>query len=190
MKRVRVILLVFCGALVLAGCTLVPTTNTPSTIAKPGFQLLSPTIPGTNKGKVTFVNQPVYFIDATGHLSPSSRIVATPVSLDAVLSELLLGPTSIERFAGYSSDLPKGFVLVGATLRNKLGIIDIATPLSSLSAKHQVLALGQLVLSAYDAGATAGVEITVAGSPRDSLLPNGTRQLVVTHADFASFLYP
>jgi spore germination protein GerM len=112
------------------------------------------------------------------------------VSLDAVLSELLLGPTSIERFAGYSSDLPKGFVLVGATLRNKLGIIDIATPLSSLSAKHQVLALGQLVLSAYDAGATAGVEITVAGSPRDSLLPNGTRQLVVTHADFASFLYP
>jgi len=107
-----------------------------------------------------------------------------------VLSELLLGPTSIERFAGYSSDLPKGFVLVGATLRNKLGIIDIATPLSSLSAKHQVLALGQLVLSAYDAGATAGVEITVAGSPRDSLLPNGTRQLVVTHADFASFLYP
>ena len=179
MRRARVILLVFCGALVLAGCTLVPTTNTPSTIAKPGFQLLSPTIPGTNKGKVTFVNQPVYFIDATGHLSPSSRIVATPVSLDAVLSELLLGPTSIERFAGYSSDLPKGFVLVGATLRNKLGIIDIATPLSSLS-----------VLSAYDAGATAGVEITVAGSPRDSLLPNGTRQLVVTHADFASFLYP
>ena len=160
MRRARVILLVFCGALVLAGCTLVPTTNTPSTIAKPGFQLLSPTIPGTNKGKVTFVNQPVYFIDATGHLSPSSRIVATPVSLDAVLSELLLGPTSI------------------------------ATPLSSLSAKHQVLALGQLVLSAYDAGATAGVEITVAGSPRDSLLPNGTRQLVVTHADFASFLYP
>ena len=78
MKRVRVILLVFCGALVLAGCTLVPTTNTPSTIAKPGFQLLSPTIPGTNKGKVTFVNQPVYFIDATGHFddAPMKEAVA------------------------------------------------------------------------------------------------------------------
>lgn len=190
MRRARLLLAALAGALLLSGCTLVPTTDSPSTINHVGFELLSPTIPGTNKGRVTFVNQPVYFIDATNHLSPSSRIVASPVTLESVLSELVLGPTSIERFAGYTSDLPKGFVLVGATLQKKLGVLDIATPLTSLSLKAQVLALGQLVLTAYVAGATSGIEITVAGSPRASLLPNGARHLIVTRGDFASLLNP
>jgi spore germination protein GerM len=116
--------------------------------------------------------------------------VPSPATLDSILGELLLGPTSIERFAGYTSDLPKGFVLVGATLKNKLGVLDIATPLTTLSRENQILALGQLVLTAYDVGATAGIEITVAGSPRLSLLPNGSRHLIVTRADFASLLNP
>ena len=190
MKRVRGIVLVLIGALLLAGCTLVPTTDSPSTISHVGFELLSPTIPGTNNGKVVFVTRPIYIVDASGHLSPLSRIVASPASLDSILSELLQGPTSIERFAGYTSDLPKGFVLVGATLQNKIGVLNIATPLTSLPRENQILALGQLVLTAYDVGATAGIEITVAGTPRPSLLPNGTRQLIVTRADFASLLNP
>ena len=190
MRRVRGVLLVLVGALLLAGCTLVPTTDSPSTISHVGFELLSPTIPGTNNGKVVFVTRPIYIVDASGHLSPLSRIVASPATLDSILSELLQGPTSIERFAGYTSDLPKGFVLVGATLENKIGVLDIATPLTSLPRENQILALGQLVLTAYDVGATAGIEITVAGTPRLSLLPNGTRQLIVTRADFASLLNP
>lgn len=190
MRRVRALLLVLAGALVLAGCTLVPTTENPSTIPHVGFELLSPTIPGTNNGRVVFITRPIYIVDATGHLSPLSRIVPSPATLDSILGELLLGPTSIERFAGYTSDLPKGFVLVGATLKGKIGVIDIATPLTSLARENQILALGQLVLTSYDAGATAGIEITVAGTPRLSLLPNGTRQLIVTRADFASLLNP
>jgi hypothetical protein len=189
-RRVRAVLFVLAGALMLAGCTLVPTTESPSTISHVGFELLSPTIPGTDNGKVTFITRPIYIVDATGHLSPLSRIVASPATLDSVIGELLVGPTSIERFAGFTSDLPKGFVLVGATLSGKLGVIDIATPLTSLSLTDQVLALGQLVLTAYDAGATGGIEITVAGTPRPSLLPDGQRKLIVTRADFASLLNP
>jgi hypothetical protein len=189
-KRVRAVLFVLAGALMLAGCTLVPTTESPSTISHVGFELLSPTIPGTDNGKVVFITRPIYIVDATGHLSPLSRIVPSPATLDSILGELLLGPTSIEGFAGYTSDLPKGFVLVGATLAHKIGVVNIATPLTSLPRQKQILALGQLVLTAYDVGATAGIEITVAGTPRLSLLPNGSRKLIVNRADFASLLNP
>ncbi|MFZ1062958.1 MAG: GerMN domain-containing protein [Acidimicrobiales bacterium] len=190
MKRVRALVLVLAGALVLAGCTLVPTNENPSTIDHVGFELLSPTIPGTDNGRVVFITRPIYIVDATGHLSPLSRIIPSPATLDSILEELLAGPTSIERFAGYTSDLPKGFVLVGATLKDKVGVLDIATPLTSLSREDQILALGQLVLTAYDVGATAGIEITVAGTPHLSLLPDGSRRLIVTREDFASLLNP
>lgn len=190
MKRPSSLLFVLAGALLLSGCTLVPTTESPSTIPKVGFELLSPTIPGTNNGKVRFITEPVYFIDAIGHLAPSSRLVASPATLESVLGELVIGPTTIEGFAGYTSALPKKFILVSATLSDKIGILDVATPLSALSRQDQILALGQLVLSAYDAGATGGVEVTVAGSPVRSLLPDGTRSLIATRGDFSSLLNP
>jgi hypothetical protein len=189
--RRAVKLVVACGAaLVLAGCTLVPTAQSPSTIAKNqvGFELQNKTIPGTDNGRVRFLIEPIYIVDASGHLAPSSRLVASPVTLASVLRELLLGPTLIESSAGYSSALPKDFVLVSATISNKLGLLDIATPLSSLSRKDQILALGQLVLTAYGAGATSGIEITVAGAPTTSLLPSGARALIITRSDFASLL--
>ncbi len=190
MRRLRVVLVVLVGAMLLSGCTLVATSNAPSVVAKNkvSFGLENPTIPDTDNGRVRFITQPVYFIDATGHLSPASRLVTSPLTLSSVIDELLLGPTKIERFAGYSSDMPKDFVLVSATLNGKLGVVDVATPLSSLPRQDQILALGQLVLTAYDAGVTAGLEITVAGTPVSSLLPDGTRQLVATRADFASLL--
>jgi hypothetical protein len=189
-KRVRGILLVLVGALLLSGCTLISTSNAPSVVpkGKVGFSLNKPTIPGTDNARVRFDTLPIYFIDATGHLTPSSRLVASPLTLSSVIDELLVGPTKIERFAGYSTDVPKNFVLVSATLKGKLGIVDVATPLTVLSHENQILALGQLVLTAYDAGVTEGIEITVAGTPALSLLPNGTRQLVATRADFVSLL--
>ncbi len=190
MKRLWTFSLGVGAALVLAGCTLVPTAQSPSTIARSqvAFGLQGKTIPGTDNGRVRFITQPVYFVDASGHVAPSSRLVASPVTLGSVLRELLLGPTLIESSAGYTSALPKDFVLVNATVTNKLGVLDIATPLSSLSRKNQLLALGQLVLTAYNAGATSGIEITVAGLPTASLLPNGTRSLIITRSDFASLL--
>ena len=190
MKRVRGVLFVLIGALLLSGCTLISTSNSPSVVPKGNvsFGLEKHTIPGTANGRVRFTTQPVYFIDATGHLSPSSRLVTTPLTLSSVIDEVLLGPTKIEGFAGYTSDVPKGFVLVSATLQGKLGIVDVATPLTSLPRQNQILALGQLVLTAYDAGVTAGIEITVAGTPTLSLLPNGTKKLIATRADFLSLL--
>jgi hypothetical protein len=189
MKRLKGLLLLILGAVLLAGCTLVPTANSPTFVTKKiPFGLLGQTIPGTNNGRVRFVTQAVYIVDATGHLAPSSRIVPSPPTLLSVLRELILGPTSIETFAGYSSDLPKNFVIVDAVVKGKIGYIDIATPLSSLSRNRQILAIGQLVLTAQDVGATTGVQISVAGVLQETLLPDGRTSELVTANDFSSLL--
>jgi hypothetical protein len=188
--KCRVILLSLVGALALSGCTLVAPNATPVRIAPKDvpFGLLNKTIPGTNGVRVRFRTQPVYIVDASGYLAPSSRIVPAPPALATVIEQLLLGPTHIEKSAGYSSALPKSLVVVSAKVRGVIGYIDFATPLSKLPRKQQLLAVGQLVLTAYVVGATRGLEIRVAGVTQNLLLPNGKRATLATPEDFQSLL--
>jgi len=194
MRRLRAVAGVLVAAVLLSGCTLVPTMSKPAIIPHdkigPGLGLNDKTIPGTNNGRVRFTTQPVYIVDTTGHLAPSSRIVASPPSLYSVLRVLVLGPTDIEKSAGYSSQLPKNFVIVAANIKKRIGYVNIAEPLSSLAPVQQVLAAGQLTLTAQDIGATRGIEILVGGQVQDTLLPNGTTRRIVTAHDFASLLNP
>jgi hypothetical protein len=192
MKSLRVVLVLFLGAVVLSGCTLIPTAKKPVFIPRKsvGLQLLSPTIPGTNGGRVRFVTKTVYFVDATGHLAPSSRIVTAPLQFPSLLDQLIVGPTKIESFAGYASDLPSSLIILQATIKAKIGYIDISESLASLGRAKEVLAIGQLVFTAYYAGATSGIEISVAGVTQQSPLP--TRKIVklVTAKACASLLEP
>ncbi len=188
--RLRPLLLLGVSAATLAGCTLVPTTNAPVIISPKTvpFGLLGKTIPGTNNGRVRFITQPVYIVDATGHLTASSRIVPTPPTLASVLRELVIGPTDIETATGYSSALPSNLVILQAKVKKGIGYIALADPLSSLPVRQQVLALGQLALTASDVGATKGIEITVGGVAQPSLLPNGDTATVITASDYQSLL--
>ena len=178
------------GAIILAGCTLVPTAKSPVIISPKTvpFGLLGKTIPGTNNGRVRFITQPVYIVDATGHLTASSRIVPTPPTLASVLRELVIGPTDIETATGYTSALPSNLVILQAQVKKGIGYIALADPLSTLPVRQQVLALGQLVLTSSDVGATQGIEITVAGVGEPSLLPNGDTATVITAGDYQSLL--
>ncbi len=191
--RARALTLLGLGSLLLAGCTLVPTGSNPARVERSDvpFGLMRPTIPGTNGGKVVFVTQPVYVVDATGlHLAPSSRIVPSPPSLESVLKELLLGPTSIEAFAGYTNALPKGLVLLAATTKGGVGTIALSKPLSSLTHEQEVLAVGQLALTAHAVGAVNGVVVTVGGVPERLPLPTGKLVTRVTAADEVALLNP
>ena len=187
---VRRLVLLGLGAVTLAGCTLVPTAKSP-VIINPKivpFGLLGKTIPGTNNGRVRFITQPVYIVDATGHLTASSRIVPTPPTLASVLRELVIGPTDIEVSTGYSSALPKDLVILQAKVKQGVGYIAIADSLSTLPVRQQVLALGQLAMTASAVGATKGIEITVAGVAQRSLLPDGDTATVITASDYRSLL--
>jgi hypothetical protein len=174
----------------MSGCTLVAPNASPVRIVPKDvpFGLLNKTIPGTNGVRVRFVTQPVYIVDASGRLSASSRIVPRPPALATVIEQLLLGPTRIEKLGGYSSALPKSLVVVSAKVRGVTGYIDFATPLSKLPRKQQLLAVGQLVLTAYVVGATRGLEIRVAGVTQSLLLPNGKHVTLATPQDFQSLL--
>lgn len=191
MKRVRVLLGLIVGAVTLAGCTLVSTTSSPQGIAPKDvpFCLRCKTIPGTNNGSVHFISQPVYIVDATGHLAPSARIVPSPPVLVSVLRQLIIGPTKIESFAGYTSALPKNLIVLSANFHGDIGYVDLATSLSKLPRGQEVLAVGQMVLTARDVGLTSdvaikGIEITVGGVPQDLPIPGGHVERLVTPDDF------
>ena len=186
----RRVVLVSLAALALAGCNLVPTAKSPVIISPKTvpFGLLGKTIPGTINGRVRFITQPVYIVDATGHLTASSRIVPTPPTLASVLRELVIGPTDIETSTGYTSALPSNLVILQAKVKKGIGYIALADSLSTLPVRQQVLALGQLVMTASDVGATKGIEITVGGVAQPSLLPNGDTATVITANDYQSLL--
>ncbi len=189
MKRWSVALVVALSAVTLSSCTLVGTNGAPVKITSSvPFGLLNRTIPGTNGARVVFKTQPVYFVDATNNLTPASRIVPSPPTLATIVEQLLLGPTAIERSAGYSSDLPKSLVLVSATVRGEIGYVNFARPLSALPREKQILAVGQLVLSAYYVRAIQGVVIRVAGVTQHLFTPNGTRTTFATPRAFARLL--
>ena len=192
MRKLRVVLVLLLGAVILSGCTLIPTSGKPVLIPRKsvGLQLLSPTIPGTNGGRVRFVTKAVFFVDATGHLAPSSRIVTAPLRFASLLDQLIVGPTKIESFAGYASDLPSNLIVLQATIKNKIGYIDISESLASLGRAKEALAVGQLVFTAYHAGATSGIEISVAGVTQKSLLPNRKFVTLVTAKACAALLEP
>ncbi|HEY7931851.1 MAG TPA: GerMN domain-containing protein [Acidimicrobiales bacterium] len=190
MRRWRPVLALVMASLVLGACNFISPDAEPQAVNKSvvPFGLLHRYIPQTNHGRVFFITQPVYLLDAGGHLAPASRIVPEPVKLDAVLRELLLGPSKIESFAGYSSALPRTLVLVSATIHAKVGIINLGTRLSSLTLTQQLQAEGQLVLTATAAGATRGVIIEVAEVRQTLPLPGGKHVRFLTSAEFQNLL--
>jgi hypothetical protein len=189
-RRLRVVAALALGAVALSSCTLVPTGSKPADISPTHvpFGLLGRTIPGTNNGRIRFKTQPVYIVDVTGHLSPSSRIVPSPPVLASVLRQLVLGPTKFESLAGYTSALPRSLVILSASIKDGIGYIDLASSLSKLSRAKEVLAVGQLVLTAHNVGANRGIEITIGGTAILAPLPNGHKSSHVTPADVQSLL--
>ncbi len=190
MTRARAVAGLAIASVLLSSCTLVPTSKAPSRI-NPGLVplgLLGRTIPGTGNGHVIFITQPVYIVDATGHLAPSSRIVPSPPTLSSVLRELILGPTDIEVGTGYTSALPSNLVVTQATVVHGVGVIDLTRSLSTIPYRQLILAVGQLTLTAFGVGATHGIRVTVNGVPERLPLPNGTSSELVTANDFQSLL--
>lgn len=190
MKQLRRALLVAASALVLGACTYIGPNHTPIAVAKRdvGYGLMHRYIPGTVRGRVQFVTQPIYLLDAGNHLVPSSRIVPSPVRLDSVLQQLILGPSAIESSAGYTSSLPKGVVLISAKLRNGIAVINFGTRLNGLATTQLLRAEGQLVLTATAANATRGVIIEVAEVRQVLPIPSGRNVSLLTSAEFQSML--
>jgi hypothetical protein len=84
-------------------------------------------------------------------------------------------------------------VVISAKIDKETGVFDFATSLNALAPKQRLLAVGQLVLTAYVVGVARGtpirgIEIRVAGVTQNVLLPNGKHATLVTPSDFQSLL--
>ncbi len=190
MRRTGVVAAFLVASVTLSACTLVPTSEHPSSISSKvvPFGLLGQTIPGTNNGRVVFITQPVYIVDATGHLAASSRIVPSPPTLFSVLRELILGPTDIEVGTGYTSAIPSDLVVTQATIARGVGIIEVSRSLASIPRQQLILAIGQIVMTAYYVGAIRGVRIAVGGVDERLPRPDGPPTTLVSVHDYQSLL--
>lgn len=190
MRTLRAALTFVLASLALSACSFISADSSPRPVAKSHvpFGLLHRYIPQTNRGRVIFVTEPVYLLDAGDQFAPASRIVPSPVKLDAILRQLLLGPSKIEASAGYTTALPTNLVLVSASVQHGVGVINLGNHLNRLPLAQQLRAEGQLVLTASAAGATRGVIIDVAETRQVLPLPNGEHVRFLTSAEFQSLL--
>lgn len=190
MTRTTTCAAVLAVGLLLGGCTLVPTSTVPDALAphRVPFGLLGPSIPNTNNARVRFAAQPVYVIDASGHLTASSRIIPTPASLETVLRELVLGPTAIESAAGLTSALPRGLIILQATIKRGVAQVSLTTSLATLGRSDEMLAIAQLTYTAHAVGATSGLQILIAGVTQPLPIPGGANEGQVTVDNYRSLL--
>ncbi|HQU00516.1 MAG TPA: GerMN domain-containing protein [Acidimicrobiales bacterium] len=190
MKRLTPVVAALGAALALSACTYIGPNRAPVPVNKHdvGYGLMHRYVPGTVRGRVRFVTQPIYLLDASNHLVPSSRIVPSPVRLISVLQQLDLGPSLIERSAGYSSALPRNLVLISAALRHGVAVINFGTRIDTLPLAVLLRAEGQLVLTSTAAGATRGVIIEVAETRQRLPIPSGKKVSYLTSGEFQSML--
>ena len=115
----------------------------------------------------------------------------SPPALATVIEQLLLGPTAIETSAGYTSALPEvARAGLGQACNDEIGYVELrARSLSTLSREKQILAMGQLVLTAYEVGANRGDRDSKwRASPRRCCCPMARRTTLATPRDFHSLL--
>jgi len=100
------------------------------------------------------------------------------------------GPRRSRSLPAYASDLPTNLLVLQATVKDKVAYIDISGSLAKLSRPKEILAIGQLVFTAYYAGAKNGIEISVAGTAQKLLLPDHTFVSIATAKDCETLLQP
>lgn len=105
-------------------------------------------------------------------LQPVERTVPAGVSTPlAAISELLAGPTTAERAAGYRTEIPRATQLLGY-LRNRNGttVVDLSRPFArSGTAASKSARLAQLVYTATELRGTDRVRLWLAHAPAKAL---------------------
>ncbi|MGC4938811.1 GerMN domain-containing protein [Kribbella sp. DT2] len=178
--------------LVAAGCG-VPTQDSPVGIQPEALpsRLRETALPGevspptAGPGQVSVV---VNFV-RKDRLVRSAREVpngSAQERLSAIVEALAAGPTERERASGISSALPAGLQLTVAALQGNRAVIGL-TGETDGSAAENVLAVGQIVLSATAIPTVKEVSFERDGLPVEALLADGalTRN-PLTAANYAS----
>jgi spore germination protein GerM len=107
--------------------------------------------------------------------------------LTAIVAALVAGPTERERASGVPSALPAGLQLSVAALRGDRAVIGLTGETDGSSSAENVLAVGQIVLSATAVPTIEEVTFEREGVPVEALLADGALTMnPLTAADYAT----
>lgn len=114
------------------------------------------------------------FLIRGSQLAAVSRQVPMPLTADKALTEIVRGPTPLERGRGLRSALPRSVRLLG-TVAHDVPLIDVTESLTGVDGEEQILALAQLVFTLTSLPGVNGVSFARDGRPVE--VPTGDGEL-------------
>jgi spore germination protein GerM len=170
----RLVAAAFGAALTLAACG-VPTDGSPHAIANDDLPLALRTDASTTTSAPASEQDlvAVYWIRGD-NLVRAVDTVAAPATLDSTLDLLQRGPTDVQTRRGDRSALSGTELIRAATTNGTTAVIDLDPSFTDTPQSDQILALGQLVLTATDRPNIANVRFTVDGTRTQVPRADGT----------------
>ncbi|MGP0032890.1 MAG: GerMN domain-containing protein [Acidimicrobiales bacterium] len=134
---------------VAAGCA-IPTQDRPSTIApsRVPYRLLDPQLPTTSTTVprlTSLVPVKIYLLSPNNQLTSVQRFVVSPAPLTAVLTSLVVGPTSSEAAAGTTTEIPNTVRVLSATTAGTIVTVNFNEAFADIAGDSTELAVSQVV---------------------------------------------
>lgn len=114
------------------------------------------------------------FLVRGSRLAAVNRQVPTPLTAERTSTEIVRGPTQIERSGGFRTALPRSVQVLGSVAHD-VPLIDVTESLTGVDGEEQVLAVAQLVFTLTGLPGVNGVSFARDGRPVD--VPTGDGEL-------------
>lgn len=180
MNRVQRVAAVGAVCLSLGGCG-VPVSDQPRVLRteQVPYRLLGPpanaSSPPAHEGRGEQKGQ-IALVLGDGAIDLVSRVIprgAPQRQVQAVLDQLLRGPTDDERARGCDSTLPAGVSLRVRAVQEGIATIELGGDIAAQAADRLPLSVAQIVLSATSVDGVRAVLLQRDGRPVDAPLPDG-----------------
>jgi hypothetical protein len=124
-------------------------------------------------GSVSLASVELFLVRGS-RLAAVNRQVPTPVTAARTSTEIVRGPTQIERSGGLRTALPRSVRVLGSVAHD-VPLIDVTESLTGVDGEEQVLALAQLVFTLTGLPGVNGVSFARDGRPVE--VPTGDGEL-------------
>ena len=126
----------------------------------------------------------IYFIGSDDRLSPVTRRISSPVTLEKVLQSLFAGPTEAETVSLRTAISPDTAVL-GAPIEARIATVNVSKDFAFGTLPDQIVAFAQVVFTAVDVEGVTGVLFAQNGHRLD--VPDGDGKNVSAPLGRASY---
>jgi spore germination protein GerM len=189
-RRAAVAVLAALAAAVVTACGVQSDTQ-PRALAPDDvpFDLLAPATSSTSAETSEGVGSTVWFVDNEGLLARARRNIPPPVTVSAVLAELLAGVSDAEASNGLRTNISSGTQLLAVHgPESGLVTVDLSAEFLTVTRELQRLAVAQVVFTATGLPNVDRVLFQFAGRPAE--VPGAGDELTsapLTRAAFAQF---